>query len=82
LQKLNEEILELEAMAKKYMTSEAVARYGALKAAHQEKALQSIMIVTELGNDGKIPKPLTDKQYKELLVRLTPKKKEFKVTRK
>jgi len=33
--KIQEKILEIESMAKKFMTQEAIERYGRLKSAHQ-----------------------------------------------
>jgi programmed cell death protein 5 len=82
MQKINEEIVQLETFVKKFISPEAVQRYGALKEVHQEKALRSIMIVAELVKEGKLRQTVSDRQYKALLIEITPQRKEFKVKRK
>ena len=80
-QQLNQQIEQLEIIAKQYMSREAVSRYGNLKAAHPEKAIQSIVMIVEMVQQGKLSK-VSDEEYKKLLQMMTPKKKEFKLTRK
>jgi len=79
---LKEQLEQLEAGAKPFMSPEAIARYGNLKAVHTEKAIQSIVVIAQLIQERKIKEPITDDQYKNLLLRLTPEKKEFKIHKK
>ncbi len=81
-QKVQQQIEQLELLAKQHMTPEAVSRYGNLKVAHTEKAIQSIAMVVQLVQQGKIHEKLTDDMYKNLLLNITPEKKGFKITRK
>ena len=81
-QQLQQQLEQIEALAKQHMTQEAVARYGNLKAVHTEKAIQSVMIIAGLANEGKLSVKLNDEQYKTLLRQLTPEKKEFSMRRK
>tara|TARA_Y100000310_G_C20519742_1_gene733056 strand:+ start:346 stop:600 length:255 start_codon:yes stop_codon:yes gene_type:complete len=80
-QNLQKQIEQLELIAKQRMTPEALSRYGNLKAAHPEKAIQSIVIIVEMVQQGKLS-VVTDEEYKKLLQYMTPEKKEFKITRK
>ena len=79
---VQEQVEQLESIAKPLMTSDAISRYCNLKAVHTEKAIQSIVIITQLAQQGKLPNKVTDEQYKELLVKLTPEKKEFRIHKK
>ncbi|MDP3919091.1 MAG: DNA-binding protein [Nanoarchaeota archaeon] len=81
-QKLQKQIDQIEEYAKQFMSADAIARYGNLKAVHGEKALQSLMVIAELAGEGKLPAKITDGQYKQLLVQMNPEKKEFRITRK
>ncbi len=78
--KIQEKILEIENLAKKFMSTEAILRYSTLKHAHPEKALQSIAFIAQLGSENKIKEIISDQQYKQLLMRLEPEKKETKIT--
>ena len=80
--RIQEKILEIESMAKKFMTQEAITRYSTLKSAHQQKALQSIALIAQLGSQNKIKEKITDEQFKDLLMRLEPEKRETKIIRK
>ncbi|MBI5797969.1 hypothetical protein HZA98_03655 [Candidatus Woesearchaeota archaeon] len=79
---VQQQLEQLETLAKRVMSTEAIARYGNLKAVHTEKAIQSIAIIAQLAEQGKISAPISDEQYKDLLRRMTPEKKEFKITKK
>ena len=81
-QKLQEQLEQLELFAKQRMSPEAISRYGNLKAAHPEKAIQSIAIITQMVNEGKVQGMVSDEECKKLLQYMTPEKKEFKITRK
>lgn len=78
---LQQQIEQLEAVVKQLFTKEALSRYGNLKAAHPEKAIQVLVVLGQLIQQGKIHK-INDSQLKEILKQLTPEKKEFKIKRK
>ena len=79
---MQQQLEQLEAVAKRFMSPEAIARYGNMKAVHTEKAIQSIVVIAQLVQQGKIKEILSDEQYKNLLMRLTPEKKEFRINKK
>ncbi len=81
-QKIQEKISQIESMAKKFMTQEAITRYATLKSVHQEKALQAIALIAQLGSQNKITGKIDDQQFKELLIKLEPEKRETKIIRK
>ncbi|MBW2980598.1 hypothetical protein KY360_04230 [Candidatus Woesearchaeota archaeon] len=79
---LQQQIEQLEAAVKQYFTKEALQRYGNLKAAHPEKAIQVLVGLGQLVQSGKITQKITDDQLKALLKQIEPKKKEFTIKRK
>lgn len=79
---MQQQLEQLEAVAKRFMSSQAIARYGNLKSVHTEKAIQSIVLIAQLVQQNKITEIISDEQYKNLLQRLTPEKKEFRITKK
>ena len=78
---LQQQIQQLEGIVKQAFTKEALERYGNLKTAHPDKAVQVLAILGQAISSGQLTK-IDDTQLKELLTRLTPEKKEFKITRK
>ena len=80
--KLQEQIEQLEMVAKQFLSPDAISRYGTLKSAHPEKAIQSLAMVVQLAQQNKLVGKLTDAEYKALLVRLTPQKREIKINKK
>lgn len=80
--KLQQQITVLENIAKQYMTNEAISRYGNLKSAHPELAIQVIAIIAQGIEMGQIREKVNDEQFKELLMRIQKPKKEFKIQRK
>ena|SRR3989344_9521573 len=79
---LQQQIEQLEGVVKSHLSPEAVARYWTLKAAHPEKGIQSLVLISELLQAGRLKGPITDEQYKALLERLSPQQRETKITRK
>jgi len=79
---LQQQIQQLEAVVKQFLTKEALQRYGNLKTAHPEKAIQILVILSQLIQQGKIKIKVDDQQLKEILKQITPGKKEFKIKRK
>ncbi|MEM4245118.1 MAG: DNA-binding protein [Candidatus Nanoarchaeia archaeon] len=78
---LQQQIELLEGIAKQYMTSDAISRYGNLKAAHPDKAIQAVAIIAQAVESGQLKYKLDDESFKKLLQQITPEKKEFKIKR-
>ena len=75
---LQQQVEQLEAVVKQAFTKEALERYGNLKAAHPEKAVQLLVILGQAIQQGQITK-IDDEKLKEILLKLTPKKRDFKI---
>ena len=75
-----QQIHQLESIVKTAMTKDALVRYGNLKTAHQEKAVQLLVILAKAIQSGQIT-TITDQQLKELLQKLTPQKRDIKIRR-
>jgi DNA-binding TFAR19-related protein (PDSD5 family) len=80
--KLQQQISALENIAKQYMTNEAISRYGNLKSAHLELAIQVIAIIAQGVQMGQIKEKINDEQFKDLLMRIQKPKREIKIQRK
>ncbi len=78
---LEQQIEQLEMVVKETFTKDALSRYGNIKAAHPEKAVQLLVVLAQLIQQGKIQQ-INDAQLKEILKKLTPEKKDFKIIRK
>jgi len=76
-EKLTEQILSLERVAKTMMTREAISRYGNLKMAHTETAIKAIAMIAQAVQTGQVKEQLTDEQFKELLREIQNNKKQF-----
>ena len=74
------EMLELE--LKRYLDSTAISRYGNLKTAHPELAMQVMMFIVQGVNSGKLEAPVSDEKFKGLLSYFQTPKKEFRLVRK
>jgi len=81
-QQVQAQIEQLEVMIKQFLSKEALQRYGNLKAAHQEKAVQLLVVLGQAIQQGQIKEKITDEQLKNILKKLQPEKKEFKIKRK
>ncbi len=81
-EELQKQIQQIEAQAQSYMTKEAVTRYGTLKSAHPDKAIQAAVLISQLASQNQIKEKITDQQFKSLLMRLEPEKRETKIIRK
>ena len=80
-EQLKEQITQLEALVKQFLTKDALTRYGNLKIAHQEKAIRVLAILGQMIQNNQIKSQITDSQFKEILKRLEPEKKQFKIKR-
>ena len=72
-------IATLEAAVKGIMNKSAWERYCTLKVGQPQKALQALVVIGQLIQQGK-QKIITDEMFKELLVRMDGQKKEQKIT--
>ena len=79
---LQRQIEVLENIAKQYLNKEAISRYGNLKSAHPELAIQVAVLIAQAAQSGQIKDKLNDKEFKEILMRIQKPKQEFKVKRK
>ncbi len=78
---LEQQIDALEAAVKIRFTREALQRYGNLKAAHPEKAVQLLVVIGQALQQG-YANTINDEQLKDILRKITPEKKEFKINKK
>jgi len=79
-QQLQQQIQQLEIMVKQSLTKEALERYSNLKTAFPDRAVQLLVILAQAMQSGQIKK-IDDNTLKELLKRLTPEKREFRIKR-
>lgn len=79
-QQMQQQIQQLEAVVKKALTKEALERYGNLKTAFPDRAVQLLVILAQAIQTGQITK-IDDNTLKELLKKITPEKKDFKIKR-
>lgn len=79
-EQLKQQIQQLEMIVKQALTKEALQRYGNLKAAFPDRAVQLLVILTQAIQSGQITK-IDDKTLKELLKKLSPEKKDIKIKR-
>jgi len=80
-QETEAQIGALENLVKARLTKDALERYTNLRIAHPDKAMQLLAILGQAIQQYKINE-INDAQLKDLLARITPKQKEFKITRK
>lgn len=79
-EQFQQQVQQLEIIVKQALTKEALERYGNLKTAFPEKAVQLLVILAQALQSGQITK-IDDATLKEVLARLSPKKKEFKINK-
>jgi len=80
-EEIQQQIAQLELLIKKVLTKKALERYGNLKTAHPELAVQLLVLLGQAVQSGQI-KTVDDEALKNLLMRLQPKKHRFKMIRK
>lgn len=76
-----QQIEYMENAVRQLLTKESLARYGSLKTAHQEKALQLLVVLFQAMQKGQIQGKIDDSTLKKILEQLTPKKKEITIKR-
>ena len=74
--KLRKQIEQIEALAKRKLTKEALARYNNLKMAHPEKAVQAAVFIVQASQQS-----IDDGQLKKLLILMEKEKKQTKIKR-
>ena len=72
-QKLQQQINMLETAAKKYMSKEAISRYGNLKMAHPELAIRAIAIIAQAAEAGQLRESINDETFKLILKQIQEK---------
>ena len=77
---LQQQVEALEDIVRARLTKDALQRYGNLKTAHPEKAIQLLAVLAQAIQAGQI-KQVNDDQLRFILGKLS-EKKEFKITRK
>jgi len=75
-----QQVEQLEMIVKQKLTKKALERYGNIKSAHPEKAIQLLAVIGQGIQSGQINE-IDDDQLKEILIKLTPEKKDFKIKR-
>ena len=78
---VQQQIGYMEEAVKQFLSKEALMRYGNLKSAHQEKALQLLVILFQAIEKGQIKGKIDDVTLRKILEQLTQKKKEIKIKR-
>ncbi len=79
---LQQQINKLESIVKQKLTREALSRFGNVKAAHPELALNLVIVLANLIQQGRIKEQITDSQLKDMLRQLSSQKKDFNIIRK
>ena len=80
-QQLNQQISIMEEVVYRYLTPDAISRYGNVKIAHPEKAIRVLTLLFQAIKQGSIQEKINDSQLKELLIRFNNEPK-FKIKRK
>ncbi|MDP7610315.1 MAG: DNA-binding protein [Candidatus Woesearchaeota archaeon] len=75
-----QQVQQLENLVKPRMTKPALERFGNIRAAHPDKAVQSLVVLAQLIQSNKLT-IIDDTTLKEILLKLTQEKKEFKLTK-
>ena len=73
-----QQVQQLENLVKPRMTKPALERFGNIRAAHPDKAVQSLVALAQLIQSNKLT-IIDDTTLKEILLKLTQEKKEFKL---
>ena len=76
---LQRQIDAMEALVKQFLSREALLRYGNIKSAHSEKALQVLALLFQAIQKGQLKSKIDDTTFKKILEQLTPKKREIKI---
>lgn len=80
-QQLQQQLEQLENAVRQFLSKEALQRYGNLKSAHQDKAVQLLVVLGQAIQQGQIKEKISDEQLKYILIQLQNEKKDFKIKR-
>ncbi len=78
---MQQQIERMEELVRQVLTKDALARYGNLKTAHQEKAVQLLLVLFQAMQKGQINGKIDDSTLKKILEQMTPKKRDIKINR-
>ncbi len=78
---LRQQLSQLEEGVKRHLSKDALSRYGTLKVAHPDSAIQLLLVLGRLIQAGRVAAEISDDQLKDLLRQLTPQKRETRITR-
>ncbi|MBI3033886.1 hypothetical protein HYY72_01895 [Candidatus Woesearchaeota archaeon] len=79
-QEAQQQIAALEAAVKSRLSKEALQRYGNIKAAHPEKAVQLLIVLGRLIQLGRV-NMISDENLKAVLQKMDAEKRETRITR-
>lgn len=77
---LKQQVAQLEIIVKQALSKDALLRYGNLKSAYPEKAVQLLVVLAQALQSGQITK-IDDNTLKDILKKITPEKKDIKIKR-
>src|SRR3989338_7751621 len=77
-QQMRQQVQQLKDIVKQVLTKEALERYGNLKTAYPDRAVQLIVILAQAIQSGQVTK-IDDSTLKQILKKITPEKKEFRI---
>ena len=78
---MQKQIEQMESIVRQFFTKEALARYGTLKTAHQEKSLQLLLVLFQAIQKGQVKGKIEDSLLKKILEQMTPKKRHITIKR-
>ena len=79
-QELQQKIAQLEMVVKQCMTKEAISRISNVKIVDPEKYVQALAVIGQMMQAGQV-QIIDDEKLKQLLQKLTPEKKDFKINK-
>ncbi len=79
--KIQQQIDYMESIVKQFLTKDALMRYGNLKIAHQEKALQILLILFQSIQTNQLKTKIDDTKLKNILEQMTPKERKIQIKR-
>ncbi|HII71894.1 TPA: hypothetical protein HA265_04025, partial [Candidatus Woesearchaeota archaeon] len=75
-----EQIQALENLVRPRLDKQALERYGNLKTAHPQKAVQALLVCAQIIQSNHTEK-VSDEEFKMILVKLEPQKRKTNITR-
>lgn len=75
---MQEKLMQLEMVVKQTLTKEAAERFGNIKAASPERAIQLLVVLAQAIQENQVQQ-IDDNQLKDILMQMAPEKKDFKI---